>query len=154
MNTSEEKDVSLITMRHIRALAGKRGYRVQMGDAHLVVTNKNDEQITCSFDVPDPFCLDPLCTQQCTFMRVYLWIRGYDLTYEEPTMVRIERARRHPAWHPELPRRAQFAYHSTFLLFGEIAAWVQYLETHHCPLMDPLPLQKEVSATDTESWSI
>src|ERR1700730_4299470 len=92
MNESAEKGAFLITMRHIRALAGKRGYRVIMDDTHLHVIKKSDEQITRAFDLHEPFRIDPPCTQQFTFMCIYFWIRGYDLTYEEPTMVRIERA--------------------------------------------------------------
>lgn len=154
MNMSEEKEVSLITMRHIRALAGKQGYHVRINDTYLCMINKSDEQISRSFDLHAPFRIDPPYTQQCTFMRISLWIRGYDLTYEEPITVRIEPARHHPAWHPGLPRQAPFVYQGAFLLFGELAAWVSYLETHHCPFMDRLPLQEDVPVASSEHRSI
>ena len=150
MDEREEKGAHLITMRHIRALAGKRGYRVIMDAPYLHVIKKSDEQISRSFDLHDPFRIDPSCTQQFTFVRIYFWIRGYDLTYEEPTMVRIERARHHPMWNPRQPRAKQLVYEGLFLLLTHIAIWVQYLETHHCAYMDGFSLEEGVTTYHAE----
>ncbi len=150
MDKREEKESPLITMRHIRALAGKRGYRVSMDDTHLYVIDKSDKQIACSFDLHDPFRIDPLCTQQFTFMRTYLWIRGYDLTYEEPTTVRIEHARHHSTWNPRQPYAKQYAYEGLFLLLSDIAISIQYLETHHCPFLVMLPMEERVPVPNSE----
>lgn len=153
MDTREEREAPLMTLRRIRALAGKRGYRVIVDDTHLYVLNKSDEQIACSFDLRDPFRIDPLCTQQFILVRIYLWIRGYDLTYEEPPIVRIERARNHWAWNSRQSYVRQYVYKSLFLLFCDIAAWIQYLETHHCPLMEMLPIE-EGALVDSSEHSI
>ena len=88
-----------ITMRHIRALAGKRGYRVMVDDSHLHIIQKRNERVKQSFDIHAPFMFDPSCTQQFTFICVYFWVRGYCLSYEENKTIRIERAEHHPESH-------------------------------------------------------
>jgi hypothetical protein len=139
-----------ITIRHVRALAGKRGYHVIVEDSHIHVIKKCDEQIRRSFDLHDPFRIDPPCTQQFTFLCIYYWIRGYHISSEEKAMVRIEPARHHPEWNLRQPREKQLAYQGLFHLHVEIAIWVQYLETHHCPFMDMFPTEDAVQHTSLE----
>jgi hypothetical protein len=125
-----------ITMRHIRALAAKRGYRVIVDIPSIHVIKKSDERIKHTFDLETPFRIDPPCTQQFTFICVSFWIRGYDLACEEKKTVRIQRARHHPAWTPTHPREERFVYQGLLPFLSEIAWWVYYLETHHCPSME------------------
>ena len=150
MDKHEEKEAPLITMRHIRALAGKRGYCVIRDDAHLHVVNKSNEQIICSFDLHDPFRIDPLCTQQFTLIRIYFWLRGYHLTYEEPTTVKIACAEHHPIWNLRHPGAKQFTYGGLFLLLSDIAIWTHSLETHHCPLKEMLLMEERVPMSQSE----
>jgi hypothetical protein len=133
-----------ITIRHIRALAGKRSYRVIVEDSHIHVIKKCDEQIRRSFDLHEPFEIDPPSTGQFTFMRIYCWMRGYELTSKEQATVRIERAMHHPKWNRRQPCEKQFAYQGLFHFLSEIASWIQYLETHHCPFLERLSLQEEI----------
>jgi hypothetical protein len=125
-----------ITMRHIRALAGKRGYRVFVDGTHLHLIGKSDGQRRQTFDVDSPFRIDPPYTQQFTLLCLFLWLQGYDLTYEEPTTVKIDRAIHHPRWDQKRLCAKQFAYEGFFLLQVEIAVWVQYLETHRCSSLE------------------
>ncbi len=120
-----------ITMRHIRVLAGKRGYRVHMDKTHIHIIKKSDERITRSFDLNDPFGLDPPYARQFLFTRIYFWICGYDITAQEYANVHIACANHHLGWKGTQPREADIAYHSIFLLLCDIALWVHYHETHH-----------------------
>ncbi len=120
-----------MTMRHIWALAGKRGDRVIVYGIHIHVIKKDNEQIRQSFDLHDPSY-----TQLFFFIQNYLWIRGYLLTYdEERTAIKIERAIHHPAWDPRRSCEQSFASKNLFLFLGEGVAWIQYHETHHCIIL-------------------
>jgi hypothetical protein len=136
-----------ITMKHIRALAGKRGYRVIVDIPHIHVIKKSDEHVKHTFDLDAPFGIDPARAQQFTFICISFWIRGYDLTCEEKQTVRVQRASHHSAWDLANPREAQFVYQDLLPFLSELAWWVYYLETHHCPYLEMLPEQKKIATS-------
>lgn len=134
-----------ITLRHIQVLAGKRGFRVIVDAPYIHVSKKSNEHLRQSFDLRTPFRVDLQHTQQFTFFRIYLWIRGYDLFCKEENIVQIQRARHHPAWDSAQQCETQFVYRDQSLLFREIAWWVHYLETHRCLFMEQILARKRFS---------
>ena len=116
METYEEKDASFITMRHLRALAGKRGYRVLLDGTHL--------SMICMI-------LSVLIRSPLSSLPSYALIfgyGGYSLSYEEPATVRRERARHHPMWSLRQLHAKQHSYERFFLFLADIAAWVHWSE--------------------------
>ena len=86
-----------------------------MEDHILLLKKKSDEDIICSFDLHDPFPLDPPHVQQFLFSRAYVWILGYTLSVEQTT-IRVERGKHHPSWSPHVLQVKEFSYTSFFSL--------------------------------------
>ena len=122
--------MEFLTLRHIRAVAGRRGFSVTLADTVVYITHKHREQINSSFDLSDPFEVDPKCAYQFTCTRAYYWIRGYDLSYLGNAKVLICRGRSHPTFDQRYPREKLFDYKSMSILQQEIAIWYHYMETH------------------------
>jgi hypothetical protein len=118
------------TLRHIRALASKRGFSITLDDTIVHIVHKHCEQIQSSFDLSDPFRIDPALAQQFAFTRAYYWMRGYDLSYADNAKVLMRRGRSHPSFDQRYPREQLFDYQSMPLLQHEIAVWYYYMETH------------------------
>jgi hypothetical protein len=118
------------TLRHIQAIASKRGFSVTLADPVVSLVHKHVEQINASFDFSDPFKLDPACTHQFTCTCAYYWIRGYDLSSADNANVPIRRGRSHPAFDQRYPREQLLDYKSMPILQHEIAGWYHYMETH------------------------
>jgi hypothetical protein len=75
------------TLRHIRAVANKRCFSVRLDGSIIQIVHKHCEQIQSSFDLSDPFRIDPAYAQQFIFTRAYYWLRGYDLSYADNAKV-------------------------------------------------------------------
>ena len=122
--------MDLFTLRHIRALASKRGFSVTVDETIWMIVHKRFEQIQASFDLADPFSIDPASAQQFTLTRAYYWLRGYDLSYADNAKVLIRQGRSHPDFgRCALPEHL-FDYKTLLLLKHEIAVWYYYAEVY------------------------
>jgi hypothetical protein len=131
--------MEILTLRHIRALAAKRGFSVRQEGTVLQIVHTRCAQIQSCFDLSDPFRLDPAAARQFTLTRAYYWLRGYDLSYADNRKVLMRRGRSHPAFDPGVSCERLFDYTRLLLLQHEIAVWYSSVETA------PVSLWKEAA---------
>jgi hypothetical protein len=121
--------MDFLTLRHIRALATKRGFSVRQEGSVLHIVHIRCPQIQSCFDLAAPFRIDPTAARQFTLTRAYYWLRGYDLSYADNRKVLMRRGRSHPAFDPRTSCERLFDYTRMLLLQHEMTAWYYAVET-------------------------